>query len=132
MMQVALALSVTACGARVDIGSAAGGGTTTGSGGAGGATGSQGGGGASPCDLPIGTPCDCNNFPSCPVESIKGMPCCEIKIMCGATGECIVGWAGAVCDDSCAIGCQYATDMDQCAAIGCTVTPNGCVPTKDP
>ncbi|MFO0590064.1 MAG: hypothetical protein U0441_21160 [Polyangiaceae bacterium] len=129
MLQVTLALSLAACGARVDVGSAAGGGNT---GGSGGSTSTQGGGGASACDLPIGTPCDCDTFPKCAEETVQGMPCCSIRRMCGATGECVVGWSGAICTDSCDIQCENATNLDQCAAIGCLVQGNKCVTPPQP
>jgi len=103
------------CGGRVQVG-------------AGGASGGQGGAGAepSPCDLAIGSPCECGSFPLCPEGSVQGIPCCGIRKMCDGEDTCKVAWTGSVCHDWCDTSCEHALDPDQCVTLGCDLTPNGC------
>ena len=117
-MQIALILAVPGCGGRVEIGA----------GGAGGATGGQGGAGGAvaPCDLAIGAACDCATFGICPAQQVEGIPCCNIAKMCSGEETCQVAWTGAICEDWCDYGCEGAEDPDQCLAMGCKLTANGC------
>jgi hypothetical protein len=127
-VQVALIFAVSGCGARVEVGS-----TDAGTGGAG--AGGAGGAGGAPsfCDLPFGAACDCNASPTiCPSQPVQGIPCCAISKMCSGEKTCTVTWTGAVCHDWCDISCELAQDPNQCVAIGCQLTANGCTTPPSP
>jgi hypothetical protein len=108
---------------------------TTGQGGAH-SGGAQGSGGdappiADPCQIPIGTRCDAINFPECPYESVDGIPCCYVTIICAADVFGVIAYGASYCTDNCDQSCALATDPGQCDGLGwCAWSGAGCVPTQ--